>query len=347
MSSAGVPRRASRPEPWQTDTCIGDWFYKSGLTYKSAKHVIAMLADIVSKNGNLLLNIPLKHDGTIDAAEEQVLGRPGRLDGGQRRGDLRHAAVAGVRRRPAPQRRRSFQRRHVRPDDRPRHPLHDQGRRAVCHRAGLAGRRPARPCARWPRPPGRSSASRCWATTDKLDWTQTDEGLVVTLPDRAVSEAALALKVVGQRPETRAGHAAAAMLPDQDGRFLLPAAEATIHGDSPRYEQGGGKDQIGYWANPQDFVAWDLQVAQARHVRRRNHLLVRRGAEGSEFTVEVGEQRLTGKSAPTGSWATYRTDVLGQLEFAKPGVYTLAVKPKAEPRWQVIGLHAVVLKPAR
>ncbi|MHB8969559.1 MAG: alpha-L-fucosidase [Pirellulaceae bacterium] len=62
-----------KAEPWQTDTCIGDWFYKSGLTYKSAKHVIAMLADIVSKNGNLLLNIPLKHDGTLDAAEEQVL----------------------------------------------------------------------------------------------------------------------------------------------------------------------------------------------------------------------------------------------------------------------------------
>ena len=46
------------PIPWQTDTCIGDWYYKQGIKYKSATTVITMLADIVSKNGNLLLNIP-------------------------------------------------------------------------------------------------------------------------------------------------------------------------------------------------------------------------------------------------------------------------------------------------
>ena len=33
-----------------------------------------MLADIVSKNGNLCLNIPLKGDGTIDSDERQILG---------------------------------------------------------------------------------------------------------------------------------------------------------------------------------------------------------------------------------------------------------------------------------
>ncbi len=60
-------------QPWQTDTCIGDWFYKAGFNYKSAKEVIAFLCDVVSKNGNLLLNIPLKHDGTIDSDEVAVL----------------------------------------------------------------------------------------------------------------------------------------------------------------------------------------------------------------------------------------------------------------------------------
>lgn len=62
-----------KDEPWQIDTCIGDWFYRSGLRYKPARMIICMLADVVSKNGNLLLNIPLKHDGTIDADEEKVL----------------------------------------------------------------------------------------------------------------------------------------------------------------------------------------------------------------------------------------------------------------------------------
>ncbi|MFB3825123.1 MAG: alpha-L-fucosidase [Bryobacteraceae bacterium] len=62
-----------RPEPWQTDTCIGNWFYRRGVEYKSARTVIHMLADIVSKNGNLLLNFPQRADGTLDAQAESVL----------------------------------------------------------------------------------------------------------------------------------------------------------------------------------------------------------------------------------------------------------------------------------
>jgi len=65
------------PEPWQTDTCIGDWHYRRATfenhTYKSADTVIKMLVDIVSKNGNLLLNIPLRGSGAIDEDERQVL----------------------------------------------------------------------------------------------------------------------------------------------------------------------------------------------------------------------------------------------------------------------------------
>ena len=66
-----------KADPWQTDTCIGNWFYKTGMKYKSPAMVACMLADIVSKNGNLLLNIPLKHDGTIDADEEAFLAEFG------------------------------------------------------------------------------------------------------------------------------------------------------------------------------------------------------------------------------------------------------------------------------
>jgi alpha-L-fucosidase len=60
-------------QPWQTDTCIGQWHYKRGQKYKSAKKVIDMLTDIVSKNGNLLLNFPLPNSGELDAEEMKVL----------------------------------------------------------------------------------------------------------------------------------------------------------------------------------------------------------------------------------------------------------------------------------
>jgi alpha-L-fucosidase len=70
-------REGIQPLPWQTDTCIGDWHYNRSTfdnhEYKSATTVIQRLCDIVSKNGNLLLSIPLRGDGTIDADERKIL----------------------------------------------------------------------------------------------------------------------------------------------------------------------------------------------------------------------------------------------------------------------------------
>lgn len=54
------------PFPWQTDTSIGDWFYSNGQKYKSAAEIIQMLVDIVSKNGNLLINIVQTPEGDIE-----------------------------------------------------------------------------------------------------------------------------------------------------------------------------------------------------------------------------------------------------------------------------------------
>jgi len=54
------------PFVWQTDTSVGDWFYNLRDVYKTPKQVAEMLVDIVSKNGNLLLNIPQRPDGALD-----------------------------------------------------------------------------------------------------------------------------------------------------------------------------------------------------------------------------------------------------------------------------------------
>ena len=70
------------PEPWQTDTCIGGWHYDSRIfaqhRYKTVGQVVRMLIDIVSKNGNLLLSVPVKGDGTIDPDEVAFLEGMGR-----------------------------------------------------------------------------------------------------------------------------------------------------------------------------------------------------------------------------------------------------------------------------
>ena len=60
-------------EPWQTCTCIGSWHYSREIAeknqYKSVGQIVCTLVDIVSKNGNLLLSIPIRGDGTIDEHE--------------------------------------------------------------------------------------------------------------------------------------------------------------------------------------------------------------------------------------------------------------------------------------
>lgn len=72
----GVPSKPQE-KAWQTCSCLGTWHYNLSTYkdnwYKSAKMVIHMLVDIVSKNGNLLLSVPIKGDGTIDSTEEQIL----------------------------------------------------------------------------------------------------------------------------------------------------------------------------------------------------------------------------------------------------------------------------------
>jgi alpha-L-fucosidase len=83
------------PHIWQTDTSVGDWFYNVRDVYKTPRHVADMLIDIVSKNGNLLLNIPQKPDGTLDdeAPTVQSWGLAGVNGEGLRRPWTRRGAV--------------------------------------------------------------------------------------------------------------------------------------------------------------------------------------------------------------------------------------------------------------
>jgi alpha-L-fucosidase len=68
--------------PWQTCTCIGNWHYDRRVydnkAYKSAQTVVHTLIDVVSKNGNLLLSVPVRGNGTIDEQERAIVEEIGR-----------------------------------------------------------------------------------------------------------------------------------------------------------------------------------------------------------------------------------------------------------------------------
>ena len=65
------------PHPFQTDTCLGDWHYNRrrflDKSYVPARDVIHRLCDVVAKNGNLMLSVPVRGDGTIDDEERRIV----------------------------------------------------------------------------------------------------------------------------------------------------------------------------------------------------------------------------------------------------------------------------------
>jgi alpha-L-fucosidase len=63
------------PQVWQTDTSVSNksWGYIENDTFKTPEFIVQQLADVVSKNGNLLLNIGPRADGTIPQPVQQVL----------------------------------------------------------------------------------------------------------------------------------------------------------------------------------------------------------------------------------------------------------------------------------
>lgn len=65
----------AKPYYWQTDTSVAlnSWCYTKNNVYKTAEELVCDLIDIVSKNGNLLLNVGPKKDGTIPEKDAEIL----------------------------------------------------------------------------------------------------------------------------------------------------------------------------------------------------------------------------------------------------------------------------------
>ncbi|MCY3021280.1 MAG: alpha-L-fucosidase [Planctomycetota bacterium] len=337
-----------KEQPWQTDTCIGDWFYKSGLHYKPARMVVCMLADIVSKNGNLLLNIPLKHDGSIDAEEEKVLAdmadwikvngdaiygtRPWQIFG-----EGPHTTGGGHFNEGQYGRMTAKDIRFTTKDEK----LYavvlgwpDDGKVVIRSLAMTAEIR------------NEIKNVRLLGHGEKLQFAQNAEGLSIMLPEQKPCEHAFALKISGRdlKPVPVPAHTFV-VTPDKDGVLVAQAVDAEIHGNSPQYESGGGKDNIGYWGNANDYVSWKVKLSAPGTYEIHVAYSCQNGAEGSEYTVAVGEQSITATSRPTGSWATFASEKIGVLKLEKAGDFVLSVKPKTPPAWKVIGLKSVTLRP--
>jgi len=190
------------PHPWQTDTCIGDWHYKRVVTYKTPKIVVDLLVDIVSKNGNLMLNFPLPNSGMLDERELAVLSgitdwmavnseaiystRPWKISG-----------QSGPLAPPSPDasfnetKRRALTAEDVR--------FTRKGETLYAFVMGWPEKRAVIPqlSAKSPHAPGKIEAVELLGHAGKLPWSRDDSGLNISLPENKPSDHAVAFRISG------------------------------------------------------------------------------------------------------------------------------------------------------
>jgi alpha-L-fucosidase len=240
-----------QPLPWQTCSCIGNWHYDRGLFkrhgYKSVKQVVHMLVDIVSKNGNLLLSIPLKGDGTLDSDEAEF------LKGMARWMKVNQEALFGTRpwksfgEGPHRTRRGAFSEKAIKYDARD---VRFTTRKGTLYATVMA----------WPT--DRQVLIRSLATVagkkqnilqdvsllghgDKLDWKQEPDGLRVTVPAEQASDYTLTLKITGTRLAPAPFQEPS--VPEHD--WVIPKPKGTVYEAEKAALSGGadfGTDHDGY-----------------------------------------------------------------------------------------------------
>jgi arylsulfatase A len=130
-----------------------------------------------------------------------------------------------------------------------------------------------------------------------------------------------------------------------DGTIALAAETADVHGVMIRYEPLPHKDTIGYWTRGDDWVSWDLIVREPGSFDVEILQGCGTGSGGSEIAVTVAGQTLSTTVEETGGFQNFVARRIGTVKIAKPGKYTLSVKPQGPPKRAVMDLRRVRLLP--
>jgi alpha-L-fucosidase len=331
------------PDPWQTDTSIGDWFYNRNWKFRPVSWVIHTLVDNVSKNGNLLLNIVQRPDGSLDPEVEQMLAQLADWTA------IHGEAIYGSR------------------------PWLVYGESAVKVKGGNFGEdfkynaKEIRFTTQGPTlyaialgwPEDRKIVVRSLAKTagenvnnitsvsllgyhGEISWQQTADGLVVTLPETKVSEYTTGLKITGTdlKPVSFAAPLPR-IQPDRRGNVSLDADSAELHGNL-KVEQRGKRSNIGYWDDSADWASWQVEFTKPGVFKVTAQCALPEGE--SELAIEVGGQKLTGKAEKTGDWDKYNKISFGTVEITKAGVKEVKIAPRDASSWKAVNLTEVKLE---
>ena len=135
--------------------------------------------------------------------------------------------------------------------------------------------------------------------------------------------------------------------PGDDGRIVLHARDAIVHGRTLRYEPEPHKDTLGYWSDPTDWAEWEFEVdgpaTYAVHILQG----CGKGSGGSRVEFAVGGQTIEVTVQDTGHFQNFVSREIGRIQLDKAGRYTFTVKPTAKPGVAVMDLRSVTLTPVK
>jgi len=314
-----VPAAAMSERLWETCMTINNsWGYNANdHAYKSPREIIQTLVDVVSKGGNFLLNVGPMPTGEIQPEFVARLKSVGVW--------LKQYGEAIYGSKPSP------------------FPVHNpplagctvKGNKLFLHLFDY----PADPL----KIDGlKTKLEKAYIMKDRVPVPFEQDQLSLTLHCPSIIpdpyDTIIVLELAGQ-PEVDW-----AIRQAENGEVDLHARFAMVHGQTARYEAGGGKDNIGYWTDVNDWVSWNFILEKGGDFEVEITYSSERGTGGSEFLVEVGDQSLKGVVEETGSWTNFVKKDLGRVTLS-PGRYTLAVRPLTNPGGAVMNLQRVRLVP--
>jgi arylsulfatase A-like enzyme len=138
--------------------------------------------------------------------------------------------------------------------------------------------------------------------------------------------------VKGRKPRTTPGA----------GDVRLFARDATVHGQTLRYEPEPHKNTLGFWTEAGDWAEWKFAAPRAG----RYEIELQQGCAGggSEVVVEVGGAALAYTVRDTGHFQQFIQAVVGEVDLPA-GEQRLAVKVKKKAGAAVMDLRRVVVRP--